>query len=514
MAADLTPQSPDVQDAVAKGIRYLESAGANDDRAGARALVGLAILKHGGDGRHPRVAQAVQAIRAGINFQDPSQIQMDIYSTGLSIIFLVTLDPSQYSAEILALMRSLQFRQKPHGGWGYPPGHQHALTGDTSMTQYGVLSTWEAAQVGFKMPQETVDAVATWLLRTQDPSGGFGYQGTVSPTFTPVKQDGVRLSMTAAGLGSLYICSALLGIAEPIEREEDLPPALREVKEKQAAPEVKTRVDAKLVREAQQRGNRWMTANYQIDPPGWTHYYLYALERYWSFRELIDGPSEHYPKWYNDGARYLLRTQKPDGSWQSQSGQVPDTAFAILFLLRSTKKSIERSRELGAGLLVGGRGLPKETAGARVRGGQVVAKPMLGSADALLAAMENPANEESVRTLESLAELAPEEVRTLLSGHAAKLRTLAGGTSADARLAAVRALAATRDIREVPTLIYALTDPDPPVVLAADEGLRRIARRLSAKGLPEKFTEEQRRQAIQAWKEWYLAVRPDAEFEE
>ena len=85
-------------------------------------------------------------------------------------------------------------------------------TGDTSMTQYGVLSSWEATQAGFTVPIESIEGVATWLLRTQDPSGGFGYQGNVGNGGGLVQQSDVKLSMTAAGLGSLCICASLLGL--------------------------------------------------------------------------------------------------------------------------------------------------------------------------------------------------------------------------------------------------------------------------------------------------------------
>ena len=57
-------------------------------------------------------------------------------------------------------------------------------------------------------------------------------------------------------------------------------------------------------------------------------------------------------------ARYLIRTQGADGSWSGQGKPTADTAFATLFLLRSTKKSIERTWTFGEGGLLVGRGLP------------------------------------------------------------------------------------------------------------------------------------------------------------
>ena len=44
--------------------------------------------------------------------------------------------------------------------------------------------------------------------------------------------------------------------------------------------------------------------------------------------------------WYREGATYLLKEQKGDGSWNAKPGDgfmVHDTSFAILFLRRATR---------------------------------------------------------------------------------------------------------------------------------------------------------------------------------
>jgi len=81
-------------------------------------------------------------------------------------------------------------------------------------------------------------------------------------------------------------------------------------------------------------------------------------------------------------------------------------------------------------------------------------------------------------------------------------------------MAAVRALAKTRNFDNVPTLIYALTDPDRQVMCEARDALRRLSRRPGGFGLPDRPSESGRLAAIKAWKQWYLAVRPDAEFQQ
>ncbi|MHB8902445.1 MAG: hypothetical protein ACYC6Y_27100, partial [Thermoguttaceae bacterium] len=111
------------------------------------------------------------------------------------------------------------------------------------------------------------------------------------------------------------------------------------------------------------------------------------------------------------------------------------------------------------------------------------------------------------------SELAPDEAKALLSQQAGRLRQMAGGASADQRLTAVQTLARTGTLDDVSTLIYALSDPVPEVVLAARDGLRRISRKIQGLGPPDDFTEAERRTAIDAWKAWCLAIRPDTEFE-
>jgi len=513
-----TPESPEVQQAIARAVKFLESdAASEENRVGGRALVGLALLKHGVAPDHPRVGQAVERIRGALRDMDPTEVDIDIYSTGIAAIFLIELDPQEYASEIQCLLDSLAHRQKPHGGWGYPERD----TGDTSMTQYGALSAWEGTQMGFRFPLERVEAVAAWLLKTQDPSGGFGYQGKVSETFVPVQQEQVKLSLTAAGLGSLYICADLLGVGVKIrQRDPDLPPALQEVEEDEPAEpkDAKTQLDSRLFQAAQVRGQGWLGRNYRIDAPQWTHYYLYALERYMSFRELAQLEAtgrapEKSPRWYNDGVSFLLKTQGENGSWGSNAGPVPDTAFGILFLLRSQKKSIEKTKSFGDGTLLVGRGLPKVTAGAEVRGGQVVARPLLGPAEELLAMLDNPDSPDYDEALSLLSELPAEELGTLAGEQAAKLHRLAAGRTADARLAAVQAMGRSGCLDHVPTLIYALTDPDPEVTRAARDALRRISRKPRGFGMPDEVSDLDRHRAIEKWQAWYRTVRPDAEFD-
>ena len=478
------------------------------------ALVGLSLFKHDGKRDHPRIIEAASKIEQMLGSHDPAKLDintLEIYSTGLAIIFLVEVDPVRYRADIECLLASLRLRQKPHGGWGY----SNQETGDTSMTQYGVLSSWEAKQAGIDVPMQSVENVMNWLLHTQDPSGGFGYQGVVSKDATLVAQSQVKHSLTAAGLGSIYVCSTLLDMTEKTEKHGGpLPPAVKEIKPKEGGKErakFKSRIDPALVRAAEDRGNQWLEQNYKIDPPGYTHYFLYALERCMSFREFCEQKVEREPRWYDDGAQYLIKTQNANGSWKSDAGNVPDTAFGVLFLLRSMQKSLAKAYAYGEGTMVGGRGIPKDTSKVELRGGQVVPRSLLGPAERLLAALGNPEGKDFDSNVEVLAELPSDTLESLSAKHKEQIRRLVAISRRRRRLAAVRALGKTRDLDNADVLIYALTDPEPGVVRAANEGLLRISRSPSLVQLPDEFSDEDRRLVMEKWKAWYRAIRPKAD---
>lgn len=509
----LTPESPEVQAAIERGVHWLESA--DDSRLGAQALIGLVMLKRGLPASHPKVQAAAAAVQRQVQVGVEQLKRTDVYTLGLTTIFLVTLDPEQYRSEIVTLLRTLEAVQKPHGGFGYP----EKPTGDTSMTQYVVLALWEAHEAGIDVPMAMAENVLDWLLRTQDPSGGFGYQGVVAPSATSlVAQETVRNSLSTAGLTSVYVCADLLGLSKRVRKKSTLPTALKEVRKPEAKPV--SHMDTRLIEAAKSRGNQWMQSNFRIETPVYTHYYLYALERYGSFREAAEGSFARESNWYQQGAEYLLRTQQAQGYWLGTCAQikdqpsVPDTTFSLLFLLRSMKKSIEHVRGYGPGLLIGGKGLPRGSAAVELRGGQMVAKPLTGPAQGLLAALENVDSHDFDEAVETLGELSPEAARTLVSQHGAKLRELLDSGHAEARLATVRALAQTEDLAHVPLLIYALNDGDATVALAARDALRRLSRRLDLAGMPDTFSEAERAEAIRQWKRWYLALEPDAEFEE
>ena len=510
LRAELTPDSPEVKRLIESGIVFLENN--TDQRLGGRCLVGLCHLKHTGDVEHPRVVEAIRACQR-VCQSKAEEISADIYSTGIATFFLCEVDAEQYSSQIEKLVQSLVLRQKEAGGFGYPEQHRHGDTGDTSMTQYAVLGLWTAKQHGIAVPQESMEKVCNWLIRTQDPSGAWGYQGNDPKSYRRIKQQPIRPSLAAAGLGSLYIASDALGLKSDADdrRIEGLPAAFRRVEQKgpQDGPKL-AEVEPRRVRGAQIDGNRWIAQNATYKKEAWVYYYMYALERCMSFRELVEG-REPSNTWYERGVHFLTAQQEENGSWVDRSAAV-DTAFALLFLMRGTKKTIEETVTTDYdGLLLGGRGLPKNTAAVRVEDGVLVGKSMATSVEAMLDILADPQHKHYRDVLRFPPQLdwstANAQER---ADYVAALRNIVRQGETQAQVRAIEALADIGDLPSVPTLIDALRDDNLTVTLAARDGLRRISRRFGGFGLADRPDRAQIAQAAEQWNAWYRSIAPDA----
>ena len=184
---------------------------------------------------------------------------------------------------------------------------------DLSNTQYAILGLRAAVSLGVKVEQEHWQSVMHAATSTQGESGGFGYSSGLKPT----------ASMTVAGIAILQVCSSyvdksfttLLGVAK------------------------RTR-----------RGWQWL-ADHKGEigdrKTGNSFYFHYGLERAAILSDVTEVGGKD---WYVSGAEMLLRTQRPNGGWHSDSdmvrGKAEDgadsvsTSFAILFLRRKFQKTI------------------------------------------------------------------------------------------------------------------------------------------------------------------------------
>lgn len=312
-------------------------------------------------------------------------------------------------------------------------------------------------------------------------------------------------------MGSSLICADLFGLLQANSDEGLaglLPGALQESSPegKAARPPLRSSsLDRESLFETIQLGDQWMDKNFKIDIGMFNSYYLYALERYRSFQEKQTGIRPDEPDWYNKGYRYLKDSQISPGKWETgcQREGVIDTAFSILFLVRSTQKALE----LGEGTLLAGRGLPANLSRAKLKNGQLVVEQTKTQISELL----NLLDEDQQDSLDALIGDESALVITEVDENSARrLQQVIRSGAPEARVLAVRALGRTADLDYVPTLIYALTDPDRRVVKEADTGLRFISRKFGGFGLTDRFTDRERYDVIDRWKTWYHGLRPDA----
>ncbi len=508
MCLALTPESPEVQAAVKKAVTYLAATriegggGGTDPTVGTKALVALAMVKGGANQKHAVIQGAIQAIRGNLKSEELTSAYACIYSSSVSLLLLTAVDKDAYQREIGVLLGNVLRHQLGHGGFASSP-----TEGDTSMTQYAILSMWEASEAGIPVSAAAWQKAAAWLLETQiKKDGGFCYNPPGGET-TP--------SMTAGGAGSMYICMARNRPAQPTRSGPKLPPALQRVQERR---ESRPTIPLPNMTGAAAKAGAWLQKRGMNPPKEYPLYYFYAMERYYSFKEFVEFSQEKEPAWYTDGARQLLKSQKPNGSWTAalDTETAIRTAFGVLFLVRSTRKSLH-IEEAGSGELIGGRGLP-DSAALEMRNGAVVVKPLSGPADELLDAMADPNDPKFAQAAEGLLNRMVEKDEVMLPAQLVRLRKLSGSGSWQARAAAVTALGRAGKLDDVPTLIFALSDEDARVAAAARDGLRFISRKFDGFGLDFSVPADQRprvvAEATEKWKQWYRSVRPDARFEE
>jgi hypothetical protein len=518
-AAAYTPESPEVRALLDRAVKYLESQQSKTFQDGAHFLGAMAIMKATGDDDHPIIKEATEKALKLVEKVRKDGVGSHCYNEGILGYFLCELNPQRYRQEIADVLQAMVRRQRRNGAWSYEP----YTYDDTSQTQYGVLCLWAAHQNGVPVPVQAVEAAAQWLMRVQDVSGGWTYSPTDHGQYQRRPQGAVTHSMSAAGLSSVYICSYLLGFTAQTREEkkpdDGLPPALVRVvteEEKQQTSKFlrPTNTSRQMMDGAQAAGNAWFAKNLQYDIEHWTHYYMYAVERYKAFQELTEGKSVAEPDWYNKGVDYLRTTQANDGSWKTAkshgSNEFIDTAFAILFLTRSSQSSI-RKAVMDEGTLVGGKGLPKNLANARMVDGQVITPQMVRDVDDLLE-MLGKTEDKQFDATQLPGGLTLDQDLDKRTSQLVRLREMVTDPDFQKRMAAVKTLAAAHDLDNVPALVFALSDPDPRIVREARDGLRLISRKFQGFGLPASPTPAQVDGARKQWKDWYLAIRPDGVF--
>jgi len=434
---------------------------------------------------------------------------------------LADFDPETYRRELEAISNFLQRHQRMDGAWTYLHSGESG-GGDMSMVQYAVLAYWALEQSGIPVPSQAMLRAARWLIAAQDADGGYAYQTTLDANLNIVSRSGAATqSMTAAGMASIYAFRDLFGMDNNQPQSQlsfEVPPVFVRLPRPEAEQSNQINVNQAMradFRRAQMRGDQWLRTRFSpiSRDTSWLFYYLYAIERYWSFREVAENNIEASPAWYNTAANFLIADQNADGGWTGGGcGDSVDTAYAILVLLRSTRQSIAQGSisRLSGGRMLGGRGLPESTDDIRVLDGQVISMHELADMDQL------------ARLLDELIDLDEEALAAgslggRATGHRAaathanqfsQLGQLVSASDAGTRLAAVDMIGRSSEVRHVPTLLYALTDPDEQVVAAAVHALNRLSRSLEPGPTPGGMQAQLQEipQLIEKWRTWYRGL--------
>ncbi len=185
-------------------------------------------------------------------------------------------------------------------------------------------------------------------------------------------------------------------------------------------------------------------------------YGLYGIER---IGALADQTMLGRIDWFERGACvHSLQSDRPGASWSSAHGEPMNTVWAILFLSKSTAKSLRRIevKRLGAGTLLGGRGLPNDLSSMTVAGGRVVSRPMNGAIEGMLAVLEDPRAQFAESALSGLVTRYETEEPRRAPSSQGTVRKLLLSPDQGLRRVAAWALGRTGDLDAVPTLIRAL----------------------------------------------------------
>lgn len=515
--------------AVDRALAYLHGAvEKTEQHAGHQVLAAYAMLKCGVPKSDPFVAKAIAAAvgRSNGSQYRPMSAYDHIYGSGVDSMLLVDLDAKDlYLPNLQVISNYVQAAQRADGSWSDGPQQP----GDVSMSQYGVLALWACQRGGANINPASLDRATDFLMKKGNSDGGWGYR----PGTTAGPGAGASThNMTMAGGGAIGICRLLLhGLRNPPkpEKKDDdlLPGGLTKIDPLadavpfgSAFPDYQPQNSGGALDARVDRAFGWNLANFQpVSRVEHNLYYYYCLERAAAVGDLGKINGEDWFIVYGDG---LLTLQAADGSFNTHTGPVVGTCFALLYYMKSTDQILKKMYGLGQQLA--DRGNPF--------GDKKKKEPT--ELDRLIADI---ANMDFDKLDETPVEVADEIVRSVLSiddpeklvGQEVKLKSLMKHPNDKVRSAAVWALGRTGDFKLVPLMLDGIRDNSVDVNIEAIQALRFIARRPQGFGetlapFASLGTEDQikiaaaeerlrlatpwREKALKDWSNWYFSVRP------
>jgi len=309
-----TPEN--VSEAIKNCVSYLSSSqnkagdrigswpGQTSYGTGQTSLVTLALLSSGKTSKSPEVSLALNYLR--------SRKPVKTYEAALKIMVLCAAEPAKDRDRIQETVDWLCSAQLGNGGWSY---EDSGGGGDESNTQFAILALWEASKLGIQSKEKNAkDVFAKCAKYWSDVKRGdaWGYNGSNGPS----------ASMTCAGIASTIILQdASAGVNANVQNDR-----IQCCGTQQQSEDVS--ID-------------WLARNFSVTHnvggPGFTLYYLYALERVGRLTgQRLIGTHD----WYREGAEFLIQSQQIGGSFQDGPDNITATALALLFLSKGKRQVV------------------------------------------------------------------------------------------------------------------------------------------------------------------------------
>ena len=313
-----------IKKAIAGGVRFLRSQQRADgswdglmtgqNNGGWTALSCLALLTAGVPADDPAIQKGLTVLKALKTTRT--------YVVALRLMVFAQAAPKEMEfmkADVQYLEQSLM-----PDGWSYYKLADVSQKGvaDNSNTQYALLGLYEARRAKVPVSDATLKTLQKLYKETQNRDGGWAYK--------PSSRGGSTLTMTTAGICNLLITGEELAKGKAVLRPDGSAEKCGEYEENEH-----------LSRALAWLGDRFparITPTTAEDRLGSPFYALYGLERAGRLtgQRYFGGHD-----WYEVGVRYLVETQKADGSWAGVPGRgtldhppVVATSFALLFLAK------------------------------------------------------------------------------------------------------------------------------------------------------------------------------------
>jgi hypothetical protein len=519
----------EVKKVIDKGVQALLNADVKSEETG---IYVYTLIKSGVSPEDPKIQAILQQILEKCQTGVYVPTHDHIYETSLDIVALSSLENKEHIKYIQMMVNFLTSKQMDTGGWYYVDIVPGAL-GDTSMIQYAMLAYWNAGMSGIELDANVLNKACEWLLKYQDPDGGFYYQ--------PHKKDAKKLTMTSAAVGAIGIARLLFHGDRAVKEEQKKPMGVlidNLSKDETKTIKIKGKANFKPgeLDGAADRGIDWLARNYdktnnpQYIEHRFIYYYCYTMERMTAVHNLKKIGTRD---WYQDGFVSLQKTQSPSGLWTDGIGgyAVADTCFALLFLKKATNKVLKRNViGVGGGLLISGRGLPDNlTDITKSKTGNIAAKKSLGSMDDMLAELEKAEVVDIEATQQAIVETVQLGKPQDLIGQREKLLKLVEHKDPDIRRTAVWALSRCSVLEDAGIFVKKLDDQELDVAVEARNGLCWMSRQINGLGEPahprdtltpqeewDSVSPERQQEAIKkwrldakgAWEKWHFKNRP------